>query len=365
MLIKFSVENFKNFEKKLEVDFTKVNNYSFNSEAIKNKVVNKGLIYGINGSGKSNLGFAIFDIISHVTDNEGKPGYYEYYLNGDSEKEYAEFIYEFSFDNTEVKYHYRKSDYDTLEYEALYIKNHLVLEFDRKNNKEALIKLEGTENLNRAFGDSKLSLVKYVKNNTLYSKESPIGQFFSFVDGMLWFRSVEGNGYIGYMNGTRDLNEVIIEKDLVNKFEEFLYEAGIKNELGIMKSGKREELTCKFKYEDIPLNKIASSGTKSLWLLYHWLQEMEKGIMFLFIDEFDAFYHPNLSKKIIEILKKYEKFQTFLTTHSPYLMNNELLRPDCYFILKDNKLISLSESTDKELREAHNIEKMYRAGAFD
>ena len=46
-------------------------------------------------------------------------------------------------------------------------------------------------------------------------------------------------------------------------------------------------------------------------------------------------------------------------------MDNELLRPDAYFILKDNTLKSLPELTDKELREAHNIEKLFKSGAFD
>lgn len=46
-------------------------------------------------------------------------------------------------------------------------------------------------------------------------------------------------------------------------------------------------------------------------------------------------------------------------------MTNDLLRPDCNFVLKDNKITSLCNATDKELREGHNIEKLYRGGAFD
>lgn len=41
-------------------------------------------------------------------------------------------------------------------------------------------------------------------------------------------------------------------------------------------------------------------------------------------------------------------------------MSNDILRPDCYFILKNNK-ISLDKTTTKELRRAHNLEKMYKA----
>ena len=45
-------------------------------------------------------------------------------------------------------------------------------------------------------------------------------------------------------------------------------------------------------------------------------------------------------------------------------MSNDILRPDCYFILKNNKISSLDKTTTKELRRAHNLEKMYKAGAF-
>ena len=45
-------------------------------------------------------------------------------------------------------------------------------------------------------------------------------------------------------------------------------------------------------------------------------------------------------------------------------MRNSITRPDCCFILTGGKINSLSECTDKEIREAHNLEKMYRNGAF-
>ena len=39
------------------------------------------LILGKNGSGKSNVGLAIFDIINHLTDKQKKLKEYENYLN--------------------------------------------------------------------------------------------------------------------------------------------------------------------------------------------------------------------------------------------------------------------------------------------
>lgn len=67
---------------------------------------------------------------------------------------------------------------------------------------------------------------------------------------------------------------------------------------------------------------------------------------------------------IIEKLKD-TGIQFILTTHNTSIITNDLLRPDCYFLMNKKKIQSLSQSTEKELREAHNIEKMYKAGAFN
>ena len=40
------------------------------------------------------------------------------------------------------------------------------------------------------------------------------------------------------------------------------------------------------------------------------------------------------------------------------------MRPDCYYLMNTRKIRSLAQCTEKELREAHNIEKIYKAGAF-
>ena len=70
MLKKFEVSNFKNFQKRICLDLSRVNNYPFNEDAIRNGILKTALIYGDNGSGKTNLGYALFDIILHLTDKQ-------------------------------------------------------------------------------------------------------------------------------------------------------------------------------------------------------------------------------------------------------------------------------------------------------
>ena len=67
MLRKFECRGFKGFKDWISFDL-QVSDYPLNKGIIKNGVVNKALIYGRNGSGKSNLGIAIFDLVRHLTD---------------------------------------------------------------------------------------------------------------------------------------------------------------------------------------------------------------------------------------------------------------------------------------------------------
>ena len=116
--------------------------------------------------------------------------------------------------------------------------------------------------------------------------------------------------------------------------------------------------------KDVPFTSVASTGTKALYLLYVWSVSAFKKISLLFIDEFDAFFHYASAESVVKMLNKHSNFQTILTTHNTYLMQNRLTRPDCCYLMSKNKINNLYDATDKEIREAHNLEKMYINGAF-
>jgi hypothetical protein len=369
MLARFEVENFKNFEKKFVFDFTKTNNYAFNTDCVKNNIVNKSLIYGHNGSGKSNLGFALLDLISHLTDKHPGSSGYSNFLNAKNSSGFARFKYNFRFDCGNVQYEYSKSDKETLISESLYINDVLFAAIDRNKNTIANFNIDGAENLVRDIGDSQISIVSYIKKNTVLTPNDTnkcFYKFVEFVNGMLFFRSLEQNNYIGFEQGSTTITGDIVERKNVEDFESFLNEVGVKCKLEVIEETDKPGLAFSFGSKLIPFYEIASQGTKSLALFYFWLQRLrgsESKVTFLFIDEFDAFYHHSLSEAIIKRLREI-KSQVVITSHNTSVMTNELLRPDCYFLLKESGIESLSNSTSKDLREAHNIEKMYRAGSF-
>ncbi|MBI9068876.1 MAG: ATP-binding protein [Salinivirgaceae bacterium] len=368
MLAKFSVSNFKGFNNELVFNLQDTNGYEFHPECIKNGIVNNSLVYGYNGTGKSNLGLAIFDIIGHLTDKQKNDSIYKFYLNAKNKLEIATFRYEFKFNSCQVVYEYQKSDYKTLVSESFSINGEELAHFDRNSDNEAIIKFKGAENLKKTLTNKNLSLLKYIKNNSELDRNEVNDcflSFFTFVESMLFFRSLQENTYLGLEIGGRELSADIIEKGNVEDFEKFLNDAGVEYKLTVVKESEKDVIAVDFNGKTIAFHHIASSGTLSLYLFYYWFQRLrEMKVSFLFIDEFDAFYHHELSALVVEKLKELG-IQFVLTSHNTSIITNELLRPDCYFLLNNGTICSLSKLTSKELREAHNIEKMYKAGSFN
>lgn len=370
MLKKFSVSNFKNYDDKVVFNLGSPSNYEFNQDIIVSNCVSKAIIYGINGSGKSNLALAIFDIIIHLTDKERNLSRYLPYLNMNSLKKTAEFEYEFLFNGINVTYKYSKRNATTLMYETLEIDNKEVLHFDFVSNEGYTI-LEGAETLSLQQKELALnhniSRVKYIKSNALLS-DTPINQaflsFVEFVDNMLMFYSVDVKGYQGLCTGSDSFTQGIIREGKLKDFEAFLREYNINYNLIAIEMNGEKEMFCKTAKNPVLFSTIASTGTRALALFYYWYLKMGKA-SFVMVDEFDAFYHSELSESLVKLVKKLTDTQIIFTTHNTDLMSNDLLRPDAYFQIQNNQIKPFDELTEKEIRRAHNIQKMYKAGSFN
>lgn len=371
MLAKVTISNFKNFKKDVVFDLSNTSSFKFNEECIQDGLISKAIVYGHNGSGKSNLGFAIFDLVSHLTNHFSQPNSYNNYLNGDSLDETAQFVFEFKFSNSEVQYKYEKKNHKTLVKEQLIIDGSEYLSLDKSISTQFTTTARGAESLKKDLGDSRISAVTYLYKNTILDEDKNnniFKEFYDFINKILYFKYIDEISYIGLKDGVEYILSDIVENDNLENFEKFLNEAGVECKLASEKiDDQRYSIYFKFNQRKINFMDIASSGTKSLTFFYYWYQSLKSNnkVSFLFIDEFDAFYHHSLSQALVEKLKKLTNIQVVLTTHNTSLISNQILRPDCYFLMYPDRIVSLAKSTKKELREAHNIEKMYRAGYFE
>lgn len=369
MLKKFTVSNYRQFNEPLEFDLT-ASNYAFNTDCIHNNLVKLALIYGENGTGKSSLGWALFDLVSHLTDNNFKY-YSNHYLNANSSKNLATFLFEFLFDDIPVIYEYQKDEDKKLIYEKLTIDREICIEY--KLNQPFLSKLKGSENLNKNINPNQnLSSVKYIYSNTNLDKRNKNNKvfvsFMNFVNHILWFRSVlDDRAFIGYKKGSENIAEQILQNNYLEDFENFLTDCGMNLQLVKYNDINGSNIGVKFpgRKKPLPFFEIVSTGTRNLTLFYYWLKIIqEHNVPLLFIDEFDCSYHFSLSEKIVEKLKQLPYTQVILTTHNTNLLSNELIRPDCGFVIDGKTITSLNKSTNRELREAHNLERLYQAGEF-
>ena len=365
MLAKFSVANYMGFPEKITWDLSSPRAYNFNPHLIKDGIVKNGIIYGDNGSGKTSLGKAIFDIVSLV--GSSRPTDYSASIYQGATNSLMDFEYTFKFGGEIVNYSYSKDYRGQLIKESLYKQEECIFMKDDKNlyispefAVDAAMKKQLLESSNA------VSIARFIRGSYPLTKEHCIEKLMDFVCSMLWFRCLDETNFIGIDAGVVFIEDYIIRHGYVEEFEKFLASESKQSFDFSPTRPEHKNLYCKIGDSSVPFISVRSTGTTSLELLFYWICRMkEANIRFVFIDEFDAFYHFELSINVCSTLFR-EGFQAFMTSHNTMLLGNDFLRPDCGFYIRGGKIDAMCDCTDRgEIRQGHNIEKMYRAGAFN
>jgi AAA15 family ATPase/GTPase len=366
MLTKFAVTNYRGFSERIEWNLTNARDYEFSTFAVKNGIIKNGIIYGPNGSGKSNFGLALFDIVNHLTQNAKKSDYYNNFVYAGAQKKPVIFEYTFRFDNDILQYVYSKDPQGVMQEEKLTV-----------NDKETFNHRQGTLFIDSAFSiDEKMknrlidantnhiSIINFLLTSLPLQEDHYLIKLQNFVNSMIWYCSHETREFIGPSSSVNENTILyIIKHNLVKDFAKFLENTSEQHFQFIIPEPTDKRLFCYIDGVPEEFYSIASTGTHSLTLLYYWIKHMDKA-SFVFIDEFDAFYHYKLSEQVCRNLFEFD-CQVFLSSHNTSLMTNDLLRPDCNFVLRNNKIKPLCDCTEKDLRFGNNIEKLFRGGTFD
>ena len=362
MLKKFTVSNYKNFKDEISLDFSKIGEYSFNMDSLSMR-----LIYGRNATGKTNFGRALLDIkilLYGMFRNDEN----SVLINADSQ-DTEKFIYEFQFGSDEVTYKYSRFANTELCDEELYINGEAIFKCDFKNSKFdfqglSIISAETVNTkryLNKDEMDNEyvLPFLRWLINITAFSDDSVLIQLFEYVRKMDMI--TVGHDLL-YSN--RNFLENLKNPVYLHNFEDFLNLMGIECKLVLQElpDGQVELYFSQNKL--VPFYSTASSGTLALTSLY---QKIVSNPSLIYIDDFAAFYHYEMAEKLICYFKdKYPECQFIMTSHNTNLMTNKIVRPDCLFILSSRgTLTALCDATERELREGHNLEKMYIRGEFE
>jgi hypothetical protein len=120
---------------------------------------------------------------------------------------------------------------------------------------------------------------------------------------------------------------------------------------------------------DLFMITMESEGTKKMFEISPALLESLEGGRVLILDEFDASFHPLLSRKIVELYNSAanKKAQLIFATHDTNLLTPQLLRRDqVCFVEKDQQGAShfYSLADFKGVRNDASFEKDYIAGKY-
>lgn len=371
MLKSFSVSNFRGFVSPIEIRLDRASDYHFNTYLVNGTFVKNGLIYGENGSGKTSLLKAMAHIVPTLTNHFASSSLVSNMDCGSSEGDHTGvsiFTYDFFLENENILYTFAKNRLG-LVYEEVYSEGKLVLSTKDKKLFVDESFFKELSNANWAgFYDGKISLVKFLGRSGIKFAHTTLSKIVSFAESFLLVRSViDGNEFAGFLTSPGSLLIPLLKPQALKEFEAFLNKCGLnyKLEIETTQNPLDPKLNVVFKKEKRDFLNVASSGTRFLLLVFSWVKTINDSASFLCIDEFDAYFHDDVAQRVFELLSKV-KCQVLLTTHRTSLMNNSIARPDVLFNLKNGKIVSFSESAgERELREAHNIEKLYRNGAFD
>ncbi len=369
MLKRFVVNNFKNFRENLEIDFSDVNGYKFSQDCITNDLIGKMIIYGKNGSGKTNLSRALCDLKETLIMSNNMSSNHSFISNADSNSDVTTFSYTFLFNNKkdEVVYTYQKKDLFNLSSEMLVVNGNILYSYDFVENEFVEKNDDYFHNLDifNIFQNNtnpSLPFLRWVVNNGSVEKDSVLNKIYNYA---LKITQIFTPTTASIQLSKNELDEL---DHNVTELEEFLNYMGIQCKLSMEKlPDGNKELYFLFKNRKVSFLENASSGTLSLFNFYVHFLMPHKESSILYFDEFDAFFHFELSEKIVQYIKdKYKSSLVIFTTHNTNLMSNKIMRPDTLFILSTSeKLTPLCKATDRELREGHNLGKLYMNGEFD
>lgn len=381
MLKRFAVRNYKNFKDEIEINFGSVGGYQFSTDCISDGAITKMLVYGRNATGKTNLGKAIMDIASTMLT---RAGFVEngVFLNADSADDCAGFSYTFDISGVELIYRYTHFSNMELRDEELIIDGASIFKCDFSNKKYCFNNLKyvdaETANvdiyLQALTGDekteenieSKLPFLRWLISNVALKSDSVLMRLSNYVRRMTMITVGNVMPYRIIRRTSSLFYESLEDPNRLKDLEGFLDAMGIECRLVLKKlpDGQRELY---FAHEKlVPFYDNASSGTLALVDLYRKLIFPAGDPSFIYLDEFDAFYHYEMAENVVKFFKKkYPRCQMIMTSHNTNLMTNRLMRPDCMFILsRKGTLTALCNATTRELREGHNLEKMYISGEF-
>lgn len=318
MLKRFTATNYRIFKPELQFDLHRSQHYEFNGDCISEDIIRFAAVYGKNCVGKTSLLRAIYRAhqVTQQFDND-----LSFHLRESEDFNFLPILtYEVEIGGHIFIYSFHKESNTYFRYEKLEI-----------DGKVAILSNDSTKKTS--------DLVEYAR------RDETAALLRDFLGRMILVSVTD----VLKEDIARGSSPYITNVSLIlrQNYIEFL------NKLGIDYSEIYDD---QYQHTAISMALIEK--------IYQALVIVKPSL--LLIDDFGAFWDNQLATNLLStLIKDFKDTQFIITTQRPDLMSNVWSRPDCIFVLHDrNKILSLENSTDRELREAHNLQKIYVAGGF-
>lgn len=379
MLKKIYIDNYKTYTRPTEISF-EATNYKFledeNVVSQNGRRILKGALFiGENASGKTTILEALNFLIELFYSNDInfirrqaiKKSFYTH-------KDAFELKYVFQISKNEISYSIAVGEKGIVS-EELLLNNENVL--SRKNN------------IGKYIDDNRRWVKDTVSENTSFLRQAyvsgilntqkPIDEFIKYIGKSVYINCHNKIIITGEPGKFSHSSPIEFFKDNgLKKANDFLKKINYKQSFNLRKIPKRqlnggaidEETVLTFRKDgtdiEIP-QELESIGNQAFASILPYIIDAVDEDRMLIIDEFSSGLHNELEECLMKyFFVKSKESQLFCVSHSTNLLNNTLIRPDQVYSVKFNgeEGSSLYRFSDRNPREAQNIEKMYLRGAF-
>ena len=396
MLLEFKCSNHRSIKE--EVNFSRIAGSDNTSEGLlkefgKFRVLRSAVIYGANGSGKSNFISALLfmcDLVSNSINYQ--PGQGIFQVRHKLSAEDSSSRYSIQFVRNDIRYAYGFSVKQNLiqdEYLYYFPKGRQVKIFERDR-----LEIRPGDRYKGVFDVS----VSILKDNRLflscaanYSNVKEIEEAFLFFKTDIVIYNPEINNWTEYSiklmqdndmmkkiflnilralgTGAKDVKVKLEKIKLADLPQELPLPDALKSLLGT-KEGNRIEAKVIYDQFEVDLMTEESTGVKRLFqMICPIIDILNKGKI-LICDELETCLHESVIFQIVQLFQNYQKdkfAQLIFSTHDTSLLDSDLFRRDqVWFTQLNNEratdLYSLVEI--KNVRKSENLEKGYVSGKY-
>lgn len=374
VLLEFSCSNFKSIMNKVTFSFLACKDNTHKEELKKFSdfdILRSAVIYGANGSGKSNF-LSAFDFMQKLVVNSinNQPGDYisQYAHKLNEESDPSTFDIQFVKNNMRYAYGFSiKNKFIDEEYLYYFPENRQVKIFERKGL---------NVRLGNFYKSSFALSLDILKENRLflscvanYSNIEVIEQAFMFFKEDIVIYNSKVNNWIEYSMKLIHSNErnKKIFLDILRSLGTGIKDIDTKNI-----SNAKENLCIKLIYDKFETDLMAeeSAGVKKLFeMICPIIDIVNNGKIFI-CDEIETSLHESIVWEIVSLFKKaqVEKFaQLIFTTHDTGLLDSKLFRKDQIWFteLDENRATDLYSLVEiKNVRKTENLRNGYLLGKY-